>query len=140
FVAAKNSFQDRIWSDAAARFSEFLQKKPPYDFQVFYALRKEAEESLKLAEKESSIQGAGTEKRKKLQAEKSLKKVDVLIRMGQHAEARQECLDALKLYPNDEAVLKKLEEIEKLLAPPKITTDEIQKATKMPEGTPNETV
>lgn len=140
FVAAKNSFQDRIWSDAAARFSEFLKKKPPYDFQVFYALRKEAEESLKLSEKESSIQGAGTEKRKKLQAEKSLKKVDVLIRMGQHAEAREECLQALKLFPNDEAVLKKLEEIEKLLAPPKITTDEIEKVAKMPDRIPSETV
>jgi len=139
FVAAKNSFQDRIWSDAAARFSEFLQKKPPYDFQVFYALRKEAEESLKLAEKESSIQGAGTEKRKKLQAEKSLKKVDVLIRMGQHAEAREECLQALKLFPNDEAVLKKLEEIEKSLGAPKITTDEIEKV-KMSERIPSETV
>ncbi|MCI0443051.1 protein kinase [bacterium] len=141
FVAAKNSFQDRIWSDAAARFSEFLQKKPPYDFQVFYALRKEAEESLKLAEKESSIQGAGTEKRKKLQAEKSLKKVDVLLRMGQHAEAREECLQALKLFPNDEAVLKKLQEIEKMHAPaPKITTDEIEKVAKMSEGNPNETM
>lgn len=140
FVAAKNSFQDRIWSDAAARFSEFLQKKPPYDYQVFYALRKEAEESLKLAEKESSIQGAGTEKRKKLQAEKNLKKVDVLIRMGQHVEAREECLAALKLFPNDEAVLKKLEEIEKMLAPSKITTDEIEKVAKMPEGIPSETM
>jgi serine/threonine protein kinase len=140
FVGAKNSFQDRIWSDAATRFTEFLKKKPPYDFQVFYALRKEAEESLKLAEKESSIQGAGTEKRKKLQAEKSLKKVDVLIRMGQHAEAREECLQALKLYPNDEAVLKKLEEIEKMMAPPKMTTDEIEKVANMPEGIPSETV
>jgi hypothetical protein len=139
FVSAKNSFQDRIWSDAAALFNEFLQKKPPYDFQVFYALRKEAEESLKLAEKESSIQGAGTEKRKKLQAEKSLKKVDVLIRMGQHAEARDECLAALKLFPNNEAVLKKLEEIEKSLAP-KMTTDEIEKVAKMPDGIPSETV
>ena len=103
-------------------------------------MRKEAEESLKLAEKESSIQGAGTEKRKKLQAEKSLKKVDVLLRMGQHVEAREECLGALKLFPNDEAVLKKLQEIEKMLAPPKITTDEIERVAKMPEGISNETM
>jgi hypothetical protein len=49
-------------------------------------------------------------------------------------------LQALKLFPNNEAVLNKLEEIEKLLAPSKITTDEIEKVAKMPEGIPSETV
>ncbi len=139
FVSARSSFQDRQWAEAAAQFSEFLQKKPPYDFQVFYALRKEAEESLKLAEKESSIQGAGTEKRKKFQAEKSLKKVDVLIRMGQYAEAREECLQALKLFPNNEAVQKKLQEIEQVLSP-KISTDEVERPPKHPEEFPGQTV
>ena len=97
FERAKESFQDRVLGRMlSARFSEFLQKKPPYDFQVFYGLRKEAEESLKLAEKESSMVDAGTEKRNKQAISARLKSVDTFLRMGQYEEAKQECLAHFK--------------------------------------------
>jgi len=65
--------------------------------------------------------------------------VDVLIRMGQYAEAREECLQALKVFPNNEAVQKKLQEIEQVLSP-KISTDEVERPPKHPEEFPSQTV
>jgi serine/threonine protein kinase len=140
FERAKTSFQSRSWGEAVAEFNEFLEKKPPYDFQVFYGLRKEAEESLKLAEKETSMVGAGTEKRAKQAISARLKSVDTFLRMGQYEKAKEECLGILKTYPDNPEAQKKLKEINEILAPQKIDTDEIKKLAKAAEDFPNQTV
>ncbi len=139
FERAKTSFQSRSWMEAVAEFNEFLEKKPPYDFQVFYGLRKEAEESLKLAEKETSMVGAGTEKRAKQAISARLKSVDTFLRMGQYEKAKEECLGILKTYPDSPEAQKKLKEIEEILSP-KIDTGEIRKLAKAAEEFPNQTV
>ncbi|HSE40257.1 MAG TPA: tetratricopeptide repeat protein, partial [Acidobacteriota bacterium] len=123
-----------------AQFREFLEKKPPYDFQVFYGLRKEAEESLKHAEQETSMVGADTDKRAKQAVNARLKSVDTFLRMGQYEQAKDECRAILKTYPGNPEAEKKLKEIEGFLAPAKIDTDEIKKFAKAVEDFPNQTV
>lgn len=105
----------RKWNEATQWFNEFLQTAPPYDFQVFYALRKEAEEAIKGAEREIKLQGKYQQRKTNVEVEQQLKKADVLMRMGQMEQAREECRRLLKETDNHPLVQAKLQEIEEQL-------------------------
>jgi serine/threonine protein kinase len=106
---ARLNFQNRRWAEASHGFSQFLESAPPYDFQVFYGLRKEAEELLRASEQELG-------QPRSPEAEQ-LKKADVMIRMGQYEEALQECKRIQKSFPGNAAVVAKIAEIEEILHP-----------------------
>ena len=112
---AREWLNQRKWREASQCFNDFLQTSPPYDFQVFYSLRKDAEESLKAADREAKLQGKYQQRKTNVEVEQQLKKADVLMRMGQFEQARDECRRLLKETENHPLVLAKLNEIEELL-------------------------
>lgn len=118
FLAGSNFFDKKQWQQAAESFSDFLQTSPPYDFQAFYELRKEAENLHKEAVRESSGQGrASADERTTAEVEQQLRKADVLVRMGQLQEARDECLKILEKHKDHPTALAKLNEIEDMISP-----------------------
>lgn len=115
YTNARQWLDQRKWTEAVQWFQEFLQTAPPYDFQVFYSLRKEAEETIKSAERESKLQSKYQQRKSNAEVEQQLKKADVLVRMGQLEQAREECRRLLKETDNHPLVQAKLNEIETLL-------------------------
>jgi serine/threonine protein kinase len=118
FVNGRNFFDKKQWQQAGESFTDFLQTSPPYDFQAFYELRKEAENLQKVALRESSGQGQASEdERTTAEVEQQLRKADVLVRMGQLQEARDECLRILQKHRDHPLALAKLSEIEDRITP-----------------------
>ena len=115
FGNGKEWLERRKWSEAVQWFNEFLKTAPPYDFQIFYSLRKEAEEKVKSAEREASLQGKYQQRKTDSDVEQQLKKADVHVRMGQLEQARDECRRLLTETDNHPLVVAKLNEIEDLL-------------------------
>src|SRR5262249_51417380 len=54
FIQGKNAFEKNRWEDGLKNLDEFLKTSLPYDFQAFYALRKEAEKMQKVAQEKFS--------------------------------------------------------------------------------------
>jgi serine/threonine protein kinase len=118
FLTGKTSFDKKKWQEASNAFSDFLQTPAPYDFQVFYELRKEAENLQKAGARESSAEGEASQDQKtNAEIEQQLRKADVLVRMGQLEEARSECMKLLEKYPEHALVIAKWNEIEDLISP-----------------------
>lgn len=115
FAQAQEFLNQRKWHEAVAGFQEFLQVAPPYDFQVMYSLRKQAEEAVKSAEREAKLQSKYQQRKSNVEVEQQLKKADVLVRMGQLEQAREECRRLLTETDNHPLVVAKMHEIEELL-------------------------
>ncbi len=102
FARAEELFEQNKFEEARLSYQEFLNKPQSYDFQVFYTLRKRAEEMLPVIR--SRIEEAELEQR--------IKKADVFLRMGQFDLARKECeavLEKNKTHPEAIAKLKDIE-------------------------------
>jgi len=118
FLTGKNSFDQKKWQQASDAFADFLQTSPPYDFQAFYELRKEAENLQRVGMQQSSSDAQGSvDQKMNADVEQQLRKADVLVRMGQLQEARDECVKLLEKYPDHAVVTAKLNEIEDLISP-----------------------
>jgi serine/threonine protein kinase len=98
---AEEQFSEGRWEEAVHRYGSFLRVTPPYDYQAFYRLRKEAEEKLK--QSKTRLEEA--------QIAQLLKKADVLLRMGQTEEAIT-ILENLQ-HPDAQAKLKQVKEAQK---------------------------
>jgi serine/threonine protein kinase len=118
FMEGKTHFDAKRWTEAGNSFQEFLGTSPPYDFQAFYSLRKEAEDLSRTAARESTLSDQSEAQRRATgEVEQQLRKADVLVRMGQLEEARQQCLHILEKNKDHPLVLAKLNEIEDLISP-----------------------
>lgn len=104
-IQSREAFHQNRLEDSATHYQEFLRVAPPYDYQAFYELRKEAEDSLKLIE----------ERLAHAQLDQQLKKADVFLRMGQIVQAKEECRRILERNPQHPGALSKLKEIESAL-------------------------
>lgn len=118
FMEGKSHFDAKRWIEAGNSLKEFLATSPPYDFQAFYSLRKESEDLCKSATRELARPDQSDEQRRAAgEVEQQLRKADVLVRMGQLEEARQQCLQILEKNKDHPVVLAKLNEIEDLISP-----------------------
>lgn len=111
FANGRQLFTEGKWQEARAAFEDFLGVPQPYDFRVFYRLKKEAESHIKQCGELMNSQAADS-----LEANRLLKKADVLVRMGMAQQARDEVQRLLESEPNNTRVSRKLSEIEALLA------------------------
>lgn len=106
-LASKLRSEERL-EESANAYDEFLNFPTPYDFQVFYQKRKEAEDSRREIQKE--IQ--------EFELREELKRADVLERMQRWEHAREAYRSLLAKRPDHPVALRKLKEIEKKLNPP----------------------
>ncbi len=121
FVDAQDRFEENKLEEAQKALDDFLSFPVPYEFQAFYGLRKQAEETLK------EIRTRLVE----VEADQLLKKADTFLRMGQFNQARQICVTVLSANPNHPIAKKKLEEIDRLLGSQNIDTGELLKQIEM---------
>ncbi len=103
FLDSQDLLEQGKFPDAKKTIDEFLAFPTPYEFQAFYALRKQAEE----AQKNISIQVAEEE------FEQMLKKADTFLRLGQLNQAKEICRAILAQNPQHSAARSKFEDIER---------------------------
>jgi len=106
-IKAREAADNNRFDEAVRLFEEFLQTTPPYDYQIFNDLRKEADDALRI----NRLRLLNNE------LDQQLKKADVLIRMGQLDEARKECENILERSPNHRGAKDKLAEIDRKRQP-----------------------
>ena len=129
FVEAQERREEGKWEEAQKALEDFLSFPASYEFQAFYGLRKQAEETLK--EMRSRLE--------EMESDQLLKKADTFLRMGQFSQARQICLTVLAKNPNHAIAKKKIEEIDQLLGNKNIDTGELLKQIEMTSIKPPDT-
>ncbi len=126
FVEGQEKREENKFEEAQTALEGFLSFPVPYEFQAFYGLRKQAEETLK--EIRSRLDD--------MESEQLLKKADTFSRMGQFNQARQICLEVLAKNPNHATAKKKVEEIDRMLGNNSIDTGELLKQINMTAMSP----